>query len=539
MQIYAPLTSEQNPELQRIEIASSFQLPGFHIIGLPSPEVAEAKERIRAALESSGFELPKRRVVLNLSPASIRKRGTGLDLAMALAVLTLGEADASGSGRAPQVAAWGELGLDGSIKSAGQPSRALYATWECGIDYLLVSPDDFDRMKVIRRWIETARMLLTAAPVIVPVSNLQDAWECLDKIRQKSWTGAENSALLLQETPQSRPADISSQLLPLSPSLERTVSIAAAGQHHLMLLGAKGVGKSHALEWLIHLQPESPAQLKVHRALLSELRQSSGSLGGMEEADLCRLPVRRVSSTVRPSALIGNATSQWIRPGEFSLAHGGLLIADEFPEWSRDSREALREPLERGKITVTRAKGSIEYPARFAFAANGNFCPCGGWPPEYPIPFELQQEKKKVPRCRCGHRQRNDYKARLSGPILDRIDLLALVGSHLPPNGARTKGTPDLLEILQDKVRRSQEIQLRQWGSISGLLGGPEVEALVQSHPAWEASLERLMLGSLRTRHKTIRIALTLAAWDETEVPEGRHFIEASTYRPERFGLCD
>ena len=219
-----------------------------------------------------------------------------------------------------------------------------------------------------------------------------------------------------------------SKLLPLSPSLKRAVSVAALGQHHLLLIGAKGVGKSHAMEWLIQLQPECSDALKIHRALLSELVQSDSSLSS-------HVPIRRVSPNVRPSALIGSATSSWIRPGEFSLAHGGLLIADEFPEWPRDSREALREPLERGQITLTRAKGTVEFPARFSLAANGNFCPCGGWPPDHPVPIEFQNSGRKLPRCTCSHRSRNDYRARLSGPILDRMDMVLIVGSHLPNRG--------------------------------------------------------------------------------------------------------
>jgi hypothetical protein len=161
MHIFAPLTSEQEPRLQQIEIASSFQLPGFTIVGLPSPEVAEARERIRAALESSGFSLPKRRIVVNLSPASIKKRGTGLDLAMALAVLSLNHPKKKSELR---VAAWGELGLDAQVRSAGQPARALYATWEAKIPFLFLADDELDRMKVIEQWIQKARYFDHAPP---------------------------------------------------------------------------------------------------------------------------------------------------------------------------------------------------------------------------------------------------------------------------------------------------------------------------------------------------------------------------------------
>jgi magnesium chelatase family protein len=334
-----------------------------------------------------------------------------------------------------------------------------------------------------------------------------------------------------------------SRLLPLSPSLERAVSVAALGQHHLLLIGAKGVGKSHAMEWLIQLQPECSDRMKIHRALLSELVQSNSS---SEIADgvtnqvankVANKVVRRVSPTVRPSALIGSAGSSWIRPGEFALAHGGLLIADEFPEWARDSREALREPLESGRITVTRAKGSVEFLARFSLAANGNFCPCGGWPPDQPIPIEHQTSNRKLPRCTCSPRSRRDYRARLSGPILDRMDLVLVVGSHLPER--KQQSTQELLKQLRERIVDCQQTARKQWGTLPGFLSASETEALIAQNEDWNAHLDRLNIGNLRARHKTVRLALSLALWDGQSEPGVTHFLEASSHRPERFGLCE
>jgi magnesium chelatase family protein len=527
MQIFAPLTSEQVPDIQRIEIASSFQLPSFQIIGLPSPEVAEAKERIRAALESSGFELPKRRIVVNLSPASIRKRGTGLDLSMALAVLLQKNEELGAQNLL--VAAWGELGLDGSVKSAGQHARALYSVWESKLDYLIVPEEDLPRLKILQRWISGGHFFKHSSPTIVPVRDLREAWNALKHLPRFP-QASEPTVECLTDTSELQAA--AARLLPLSPSLERAVSVTAVGQHHLLLLGAKGVGKSHAMEWLIQLQPECSDALKIHRALLSELVRSTSQIENQRSSTF-----RRVSPTVRPSALIGSATNSWIRPGEFSLAHGGLLIADEFPEWARDSREALREPLESGRITVTRAKGSVEFPARFSLAANGNFCPCGGWPPDHPIPIEFQNSGRKIPRCTCSPRSRNDYKARLSGPILDRMDLVLVVGSNLSEK--KQGATHELLQRLRERIVECQHNARETWGTLPGFLTAPETEALISSHKEWEAHLDRLNIGNLRSRHKTVRLALSLALWDGEREPGITHFLEASSHRPERFGLCE
>jgi magnesium chelatase family protein len=541
MQIYAPLTSEHEPRLQQIEIASSFQLPGFYIVGLPSPEVAEARERIRAALESSGFSLPKRRIVVNLSPASIKKRGTGLDLAMALAVLSLGESKTHPSPLT--VAAWGELGLDGQVRSAGQPTRALFAAWEAQIPFLFIAEDELHKMKTIRGWIQTARYFNHRAPVLIPVSSLAKAWAALQNLDDHPELSQipldlkpslPKRVIELSKRPVSPPFE---QLLPLPSSLERFIGIAAAGNHHLILLGAKGVGKSHAMEWLIQLQPESSDKMKVHRALLAELNQPFGEL----ESNLAC--VRRISPAVKPSALLGSANAHWIRPGEFSLAHGGLLVADEFPEWARDSREALREPLETGKVRITRSKLSIELPARFSLAANGNLCFCGGWPPEQPIPLEIQTSGRRIPRCRCTARVRREYKARLSGPILDRMDMVLFVGQSTSKRGKKST-SENLFYNLKSKVDRCRLQLVEKWGEIPGLLSGAQTEKLLETHPHWDELIERMQFSgdgntSLRARHKIVRVALSLSAWDGLDEPVAGHFMEAASYRPERFGLCD
>jgi magnesium chelatase family protein len=541
VRIGAPMTGEPHPELQWIEVASFLQIPSFQVIGLPAPEVAEARERVRAAIEASGLEFPRRRVILNLSPASIRKRGTGADLAMALAVLQEASSTSQHAGESLSMVAWGELGLDGALKATGQMTFAVYAAWEAGAALLLVAADEYGLAQERLATLRSSRLLEGREPPrILPARNLREAWMIFEGLAENG-TAEKSPAWIpaVETATQGLSADRESTLMMLPRSTERLLGVATAGAHHLLLLGPRGTGKSHALEWLIALQPPPSADVRIRRALLEEL---SGALAGPPG----QVPVRRISPQARPAALIGTASATGgVRPGEFSLAHGGLLLADEFPEWSRDSRETLREPLERGRVLLTRARRSIELPARFMLAANGNLCPCGGWPPHIPVPRDSLEGECKVSRCQCQARAIQGYLARLSGPVLDRLDLVALLtpagpqrASALPmAEQSQRYAVRERLQALREQVRFAQARAVASWGCLPGLLDSSELERLLNEHPAWQAHLDPARFASLRTRHKIFRVALSLAAWDGHPEPITAHFAEAEVYRPERLGI--
>jgi magnesium chelatase family protein len=381
---YAPLNHELIPSLQKMEVSSSLQLPSFHIVGLAGQEVAEARERVRAAIQASRLEFPRRRVVLNLSPASIRKRGTGADLAMALAILEDPE------GESPEEAwmAWGELGLEGQVKDPGQAFRAVHAAWRMGIPEVLLASaarnEELERRLLLLRLEAGTRFF----PRIHWVGTLEEALERVnlpnDERAIRARAGAAIKVTLTgDQEKDTQPQEATfrtlargpdpAELLPLEPALARLVGVAAAGCHHLLLLGPRGSGKSCALDWMPWLLPPPGRDERIQRILTDELLGVRGERG--EEL----APVRRVGTGVKSQALLGSFTPQGLRPGELGLAHGGLLLADEFPEWTRDSREALRVPLERGVVHLNRVAGSVELPARFLLAASGNLCPCGLW----------------------------------------------------------------------------------------------------------------------------------------------------------------
>jgi magnesium chelatase family protein len=520
MRIFSPLNSELAPGLQEIEVSSTFQIPSMQLIGLPAPEVGEARERVRAAIEAAGLEFPKRRLVVNLSPASVRKRGTGIDLAIALGVLASNERDPLAG---EDTVAWGELGLEGSIKPAGQPTRTLVAAWRAGVARLLLSPEDLAFVEARIELVARCENLSSPPPRLIGVRTLAEAWDRLRGVAE-----LENPpAPRIVPFPRAR-AVTGHHLMPLGLTLQRAIGAAAAGAHHLLLLGPQGVGKSHALEWLASIQPPAGVEQKLARLLAAEL--NPGAMPATELSDEPP-PCRRVSAHARPAALVGSAFAGHVRPGEYSLAHGGLLIADEFPEWARDARESLREPLESGRVILNRAGASVELPARFTLAASGNLCPCGGWPPELPRP-EAEQGAPVSALCGCPAAARARYLERLSGPVLDRVDLTILVS--MP---AIRKAAESRFELIREKTALVHEHSRLLWGKPAGWLEGWELEKLCGEHPRWRDHLEAVDCTSLRARHKILRTALTLALWDDREEPEAGQFWEASFYRPERAGI--
>lgn len=532
----APLHREIMPSLQWVEVATTFQIPSFQIIGLPSPEVAEARDRIRAAVESIGQEFPRKRVILNLSPANIKKRGTGLDLAMALAVL-VSQLHSKERKKDPcdesladpiRMVAWGELGLDGKVKPMGQLTRTVYACWEAQASFLLVSDEEYLGALQALEWVQEARVFLNPAPVVIPVKNLRSAWQSIEsseflKFKNPSDRGL-NRWVSVQRS--------FSNFMPLPPALERVIAVAAFGLHHVLILGPKGIGKSHALEWLIAVRSGSSHSLSLKAAFLEELRTASGSSPGRDQ--ILAVPVRRVGPQVRAGALVGTVTSCGVQAGEFALADGGLLIADELPEWSRDAREALREPLERGKVSVNRVHGAVEMSARFQLAANGNLCPCGGLPSEFLGSGQDFQKSAKYSSslCRCSERIKRNYLARLSGPVLDRIDLLFLHHGGRAPAISLCSERRSLSE-LKEKVDRCFEKSSVRWGVPAANLLSGDLEKMLTEHPRWLENLQQIPVTSLRARHKILRVALSLSLWDGNEEPSLAHFFEASCYRPE------
>jgi magnesium chelatase family protein len=405
--------------------------------------------------------------------------------------------------------------------------RVLIAAFEEAIPLLILPHEDrasvTEKLKLIQRSVRYGKK---KPPKLVFVQNLAEAFFFLKEGKTPS---VRKEAEVLSEN---RPKNADSEseeldsLLPLSESLRRIIEVSIAGSHHLLLLGPRGAGKSHALHWWRALQFEAEADTQIEQALTRELSEPFAQIPGKIG--------RTVGVHARPQALIGSCQGslgnpRWI-PGEFSKAHGGALFADELPEWNRDTREAFREPLERGMIRLNRQE-SLEFPARFTLVATGNSCACGGWPKSLSGVQEREaRSKRKI--CHCMPHEESAYQKRLSGPILDRIDLVSWV---IPKPHEKREALS--IESLKARLNAASSKLSHKYGDLPGRLSAHALESILKENPRFLSSLLSLEGSSLRSRHKILRIALTLSAFDEGEGPENHHFLEASYYRPEALGL--
>jgi len=484
-----------------IEVATFFQIPSFHLVGLPSKEIAEARERVRSAIIGSELSFPRKKIVVNLSPASIHKSGTHLDLAIALSILST--ENQSRSCHDDRVLASGELSLEGSIRPPLQPLRVLVAALENGISKVILGEDNsyfehltlLEKISPIERW-----------PKILLAKNLKDAWKKIN--HPQYWIPlVKLSSTTRRTTPVTASTNDS---IPLRSYQERLLGVSAAGGHHLLLLGPKGTGKSTLLEILGQIRPVSKAQ-SLQKILMNELCPNSA--GEQPPSD-----AQRVDPFCSLSSLIGQIHQNTYRPGAMALAHGSLLIADEILEWRRDAREALREPLERGAYLLQRRSLSLHIPSQFQLGASANPCPCGNW--DLGLKMGLQ--------CHCGRNERLRYFKRLSFALLDRIDWIHLIAEkNLPTRRVH-------LAVLREQVLKTQSLLQRSLGKLPSRLSPQDLNELRNEHPCWKKELHRHSLKSIRSKEKCLRVALTLGAWDGVFPPRAHHFWEAAAQRPEK-----
>ena len=501
MQVFSFFVDEQTPKLIEIEYHSRFQIPSFQILGLPAPEIQEARERITAAFLSSEFEFPKKKITINLAPSSIRKSGTGHDLAIATKIL-----EATLEIEWPErVLAWGELGLDGVVKPIGRMAglielllkseQNLRGNWT-----IVLSEEDSQVLFQLLDWRKKQGRPCPEKSEFRAISHLK-------QISERE----------IPKPPPSPEASISNppvnaRLLPLSPQLERILQICLIGRHHLLLLGPKGIGKSESIHWFESLLPcPSPEQL-WDQALSLESRLLAPTF---------QAPIRRVHAQVKPSHLLGTFHQKGYQAGELALAHGGLLIADEFLEWPRDSKECLREPLQTERVTLTRVKGKFESKCELQLIATGNLCPCGGLPQV----FRSFSQGKAIP-CRCRPNAVFDYFNKLSGPILDRIDLIALLGST-PKIQKPKKNTQ--MEQIKESIEAGRAFALKHFQNLPSRLSPIWLEESLPEKPEIEALLAPI--SSLRARHKILRVARSIQALEKSPELKVEHVFESKAYR--------
>ena len=480
----------------RVEVDVSFGLPGLTIVGLAGSAVLEARERVRAALRNSGFEVPARRITINLAPADLPKEGTGHDLAMATAILVAsGQLDGA---KLAGTALIGELALDGALRPVPGAMAIVAAARDAGATEAIVPPGNAEESAVIGN------------VAVLAAGTLGKAVRHLAGIERLTPTPPPPPRL------ESGAADDAPDLSAIIGQVvgRRALEVAVAGRHNLAFTGPPGVGKTLLARAAATLLPplaedEATEVSRIHSVAATVDRRAPLSL---------RRPFRAPHHTISTQALVGGGPR--VRPGEASLAHRGALFLDETLQFRADALDALRGPMDAGSVVISRVDGTLALPARFMLLAAFNPCPCG-W-------FGVRGRD-----CSCVDPVRRRYQARLSGPMRDRLDLVV----HLEPvvvAGHRREPAEPSTAVAR-RIGRASRLQAERQGVPNAELQPAQLGPATGFEPRLLDLLElrgRQMALSLRRLHRAARVARTIADLDGADVVAVGHLDEALQHRP-------
>jgi magnesium chelatase family protein len=478
-----------------VEVDVHRGLPAFSLVGLPDAAVRESRERVRAALANSGFEFPLRRITANLAPADLRKAGPGLDLAIAAALL-----GASGQLPAETLAGWclaGELALDGSIRPVPGVLAMAEAARSLGAAGIAVAADNAAEAQLIDG--------LAVAPLRA-LPELREIGEPDSHRREPARVDRSRNGAGPDDLPDL--ADVRGQ-----DGLRRALEVAAAGGHSLLVTGPPGAGKSLAAQRLPSILPPLSRDEAIEVTRIASACGRPPSPG-----TLAARPFRAPHHTISAIGLVGGGNPP--RPGEVTLAHRGVLFLDELGEFSRPALEALRQPLEVGSVVVTRARYAVTLPCRFMLVAAANRCPCG--------------RGEDSEHCRCSPVAVRGYNAKLSGALVDRIDICVSVEQPAAETMAGPPGEPSRAVRARVEAARERQTQRLGPGQVNALMGPAESRRHARLEPDARALLAdghaRLGLSG-RGYERVLRVARTVADLSGSDRVLADHVGEALSLR--------
>ncbi|NLJ45081.1 MAG: YifB family Mg chelatase-like AAA ATPase [Treponema sp.] len=516
MEVYAFAPAGFDGGLVKVEVDIRRGLPAFDLTGLPGDAVRESRDRVRTAIRNAGFEFPLDRVLVNLAPADLRKSGSSFDLPIALGILTE-------SGQVPEagrpILALGELGLAGEIRPARGVLSAVAAGLSAGIEDFAVPRDNLTEARSLGRGRIRGVSYLGELCVLFLPGPMHGGESLPDAV-----PGEADSAPSCGQDQETNGSDGPGDELDFAdirgqPRLRRALEVAAAGGHHLLLFGPPGVGKTLAARRFPTLLPDLSGKTAVEatqiHSLAGVLRPGAGLLR--------RPPFRSPHHGASAEGVIGGG--RFIRPGEISLAHGGVLFLDEAPEFRSDILQALREPAEEGRISIARAEATISFPARFQLILAANPCPCGSLGRPGAV-------------CLCSIQDLRRYWKKLGGPLLDRIDI------RVPVQPAPFRGLLSPEEssaVVRRRVEAARSLQAERYAGLEFDVNSRIPAGAVDRHCPVDASTAAFLdrqagkLGlSSRSLHSVLKVSRTIADLDGSSAIGLRHAEEALELR--RYG---